>query len=137
MNSNNLGSFYKHGNSKLSNHRGICTLLDNAGNTHSNGVDKANLLNNYFRSVCTLNDGLASDVVPLISQSDEIDNIPFSPVLVAGALRNVKPPHSSGPDGLASVLYNKLSNSLSQSLSLIMNYLCLSAKYPTNGATQL
>ena len=63
VNSNKLSSFYKYANSKLSNHRGIGTLLHNAGNTHSNDLDKANSLDNYFSSVCTLDDGLTSDVV--------------------------------------------------------------------------
>ena len=82
-----MGSFYKYANSKLSNHRGIGSLLDNAGNTHGNDLDQANLLNNYFSSVYTLDDGLTPDVVPLVSQSAGIDNISFSPVFVARALR--------------------------------------------------
>ena len=40
--------------------------LDNAGDTHSNDVDKANLLNNYFSSVGTLDDGLTPDVALLV-----------------------------------------------------------------------
>ena len=68
INITNLGSIYTYANSKLSNHLGIGTLLDNTVGTLSNCVDKANLLNNYFCSGCTLNDGLTSDVVPLISQ---------------------------------------------------------------------
>ena len=114
-----MGSFYKYANSKLSNHRGIGILLDNAGNTHSNYVDKTILLNNYFSSVCTLDDGLTPDVVPRVSQSDGIDNISFFPVFVARALRKVKPSHSCAPDGLPSMLYNKLSKSLAHPLSLI------------------
>ena len=105
FNSNNLGSFYKYANRKLSNHRGIGTLLDNAGNTHGNDLDKANLLNNYFSSVCALDNGLIPDVVQLVSQSDEIDSISFSPVFVARALCKVKPSHSCEPDCLPSVLY--------------------------------
>ena len=97
----------------------VSTLLDNGDNTRCNDSDKDNLLNNYFSSVCTLDDGLTPDVVPLVSQSDEIDNISFSPVFVARALRKVKPAHSCGPDSLTSVLYNKLSKSLAHPLSLI------------------
>ena len=43
------------------------SAIDNSGNTHSNDLDKANLLNNYFSSVCTLDDGLTPDVAPLVS----------------------------------------------------------------------
>ena len=82
-------------------------------------LDIFNLLNNYLSSVCTLNDGLTPDVVPLVSQSDGIDSISFSPVFVAIAIRKVKPSHSCGPDGLPSVLYNKLSKSLAHPLLLI------------------
>ena len=60
INSNNLGSLYKFASSKLSNHRG-------------NDLDKANLLNKYFSSVRTLDDGLTPDVVPTVSPNDVSD----------------------------------------------------------------
>ena len=77
------------------------------------------MLNNYFSSVCTWDDGLTPDVLPLVSQNDGIDNISFSPVFVDRALRKLKPSHSCGPDGLPSVLYNTLSKSVVHALSLI------------------
>ena len=75
INSNNLNSFYKSANGQLSNRRGVGTLLDNAGNTHCNDLDKANLLNNYFISVFTLDDCLTPEVALLVSQSEGIGNI--------------------------------------------------------------
>ena len=44
INSNNLCSFYRYDNSKISNHRGIGTLLHNSDSTHSHDEDKADLL---------------------------------------------------------------------------------------------
>ena len=79
---------------------------------------------------CTLDDGLTPYIVPLVSQSDEIDNVSFYPVFVARALRKVKPSHSCGPDGLPSVLYNKLSKSLAHPLSFIFESIMSIGKVP-------
>ena len=80
---------------------------------------------------------VTTNVAPSVSQSDEIVNI-FSSVLVATALRKVKPSHSCGPDGLPSVLYNKLCKSLVQPLSLISeSFMSIGKVYRMNGALQL
>ena len=88
------------------------------------------MLNNYLSSVCTLDDGLTPDVVPLVSQNDGINNISFSPVFVARALCKVKLSNSCGPDGLTSVLFNKLSKSLAHPLSLIFESIISIGKVP-------
>ena len=74
--------------------------------------------------------GLTPDIAPLVSQSDGIDNISFSSVLVARALHKIKPSQSCGPDGLPSVLYNKLSKSLAHPLSIIFKSFMLIGKVP-------
>jgi hypothetical protein len=52
--SNNLGAFYNHVNRRLSNHKGIGPLKDTNGNFVFNDNERANIFNNYFCSVCTV-----------------------------------------------------------------------------------
>ena len=49
----NIGSFYKFVNNQLTCLTGIATLIDNAGNAVTTDTDRAELLNQYFGSVCT------------------------------------------------------------------------------------
>ena len=49
----NIGSFYKFVNNRLTCSSGIATLIDNAGNAVTTDTDKAELLNQYFGYVCT------------------------------------------------------------------------------------
>ena len=58
INANNLGAFYRYVNNKLSNNNGIAHLFDNNGNLITSDIDKANLLNDYFKSVFITDDGL-------------------------------------------------------------------------------
>ena len=53
----NLGAFFKFVNKKLANRSGIPPLNDSAGNLLTSDQDKANLLNEYFCSVFTIDDG--------------------------------------------------------------------------------
>ena len=54
---NNLGAFYKFVNKKLSNHSGIAPLKSVDGSLVTDDGDRANLLNSYFESVFTHDDG--------------------------------------------------------------------------------
>ena len=57
LNANNLGAFYKFVNGKLSNSNGVAPLIDSTGTLLTSDIDKANLFNEYFQSVFTLDDG--------------------------------------------------------------------------------
>ena len=57
LQANNLGAFYKFVNSKLSSKSGIAPLYDKFNNLVTHDGDKANLLNEYFYSVFTNDDG--------------------------------------------------------------------------------
>ena len=57
LEANNLGAFYKFVNKKLSSKTGIAPLLDSSGNLTVSDSERANLLNEYFHSVFTIDDG--------------------------------------------------------------------------------
>jgi len=52
ISADNIGSFYKFVNNRLTCSTGSATLIDNAGNAVTSDTDKAELLNQYFGSVC-------------------------------------------------------------------------------------
>ena len=54
LESNNLGTFYKFINNKLSNKTGIAPLKSASGEILCSDHERANLLNEYFRSVFTV-----------------------------------------------------------------------------------
>ena len=54
----NLGSFYKYVNKKLNGSNGIAPLRDTNGNLHTDNAEKADLLNKYFSSVFTTDNGI-------------------------------------------------------------------------------
>ena len=58
LDTNSLGAFYKFVNGKLSNSSGIPPLTDPAGNLLITDYDKSNLLNSYFQSVFTTDNGI-------------------------------------------------------------------------------
>jgi hypothetical protein len=60
--SNNAGSFYNFVNKKLACKKGVGALRDEQGNTVSNDEQRANMLNQYFSSVCTKDDGLSPPI---------------------------------------------------------------------------
>ena len=57
LQTNNLGVFYKFVNNKLRNRSGIAPLKDANGNLLMNDDEKANLLNSYFHSAFTIDNG--------------------------------------------------------------------------------
>ena len=57
LQTNNLGVFYKFVNNKHRNRSGIAPLKDANGNLLMNDDEKANLLNSYFHSAFTIDNG--------------------------------------------------------------------------------
>ena len=66
INSNNLGMFYSHINSKLVSKSGVGVLKDSAGSFVYSDNMKAELLNEYFSSVFTNDDNCIPDVKRLL-----------------------------------------------------------------------
>ena len=67
INSANLGRFYRYVNGKLSCKSGVGPLMSGSNKVTVSVVEKAELLNNYFSSVFTIDNGVfPSFVVELI-----------------------------------------------------------------------
>ena len=72
---NNTGSFYKFINEKLLCKRGVKALCDNTGSPVTDDSTRATLLNNFFGSVCTQDNG---EVPPFAARNGNA--APFSTV---------------------------------------------------------
>ena len=94
-------------------------LRDEQGNAVSSDEQRANMLNKYFSSVCTEDNGTSPSIVRAVPDEVFIDNIAFTPFKVAMAIKRLKAGKSSGPDGYPPFLFKKLAPSLAEPLSLV------------------
>ena len=116
---NNTGSFYAFINKKLSCKKGVGALRDEQGNTIISDESRADLLNDYFSSVCTTDDGAQPTVTRAVPDSASIDSVNFTPLKVLTAIKKLKPSKSSGPDTLPSSLFKQLATALAGPLSIM------------------
>ena len=130
VDSNNLGSFYKHVNRRLSCRSGVGALCNADGSVATTDSDKAELLNKYFCTICTKDDGVLQKFDKLVPDDIELNNIEFTPGTVEKVLRRHKKTSSCGPDGLPPVVLKKLAPDLAAPLSLLFNQLMLVDKIP-------
>jgi len=121
ISSNNLGHFYKHVNNRLSCRTGVGALRDNNGSLYTTDASKAELLNNYFSSVSTKDDGVLPEFDRFVPEDVEFSNVTFTPENVMKVMRKLKNKTSCGPDGLPSILFRKLASHLAMPLSLLFN----------------
>jgi hypothetical protein len=118
--SNNLGKFYRFVNGRLANKQGIGMLKDENGIPVTGVVERAELLNNYFCSVCTQDDGNAPEFkCNKLTENTSIDHVTFNPTNIKRAIARLKPNLASGMDGLPPLLVKKLSSSLLEPLTLL------------------
>ena len=140
LETNNLGDFYKYVNGKLSCPSGVGVLLDEHGQCVVDDCERAELLNNYFVSVCTTsaNNVINPDLSYLrdISQniSDSIENIAFDEFKLISACKKIKTKckTSVDPDGYPTILLIELMSVLCVPLSLIFNSFVSVGKLPTS-----
>ena len=121
LDTNNLGAFYKFVNGKLSNTSGIAPLLDSAGNLLMSDYDKSNLLNSYFQSVFTTDNGILPNFPSRFPPDTPsiINDIHITPSIISNILKNLKTHSAAGPDRLPPIFYKNTSNIITHPLSII------------------
>jgi hypothetical protein len=128
--SNSVSSFYNYVGRKLNAPHKVAPLRADNGSYLVSDTDKAEALNTYFASVFTPHaaDCATSDLpwcnAP-VSQS-----VDFSIATVLNALRNTKHTLSSGPDGIPSVFWSKLSSVVAFPTSIIFSSSYNSSQLP-------
>ena len=120
LEANNLGAFYRFVNNKLSAKTGIAPLFNPVGNLISSDCDKANLLNDYFHSVFTKDNGnLPVFPMRLRDPSPSKCDIAISPDIILKILSKLKVNSAAGPDGLPPMLYRETKKALIFPLSIM------------------
>ena len=121
LDTNNLGAFYKFVNGKLSNSSGIPPLTDPAGNLLISDYDKSNLLNSYFQSVFTTDNGILPDF-PSRFRPDSpsyINDIHITTSIISNTLKKLKTHSAAGPDRIPPIFYKNTSTTITYPLSLL------------------
>ena len=80
IDSNNVGAFYRFVNARTCNRTGIGSLLGSDGQTVVNDKEKANVLNSFFGSVCSVDDGSKPSVSATVTSSTDrsISSVEFN-----------------------------------------------------------
>jgi len=87
-------------------------LHNSAGHLITDDANKADLLNNYYVSVGTIDNGVLPTSVSIRRGTHKLEQIIFTETYVAAAIHKLKRNLSSGPDGFCfiSVLLDALLN---------------------------
>ena len=107
LEANNLGSFYKFVNQKLSSSSGIAPLKSTDGLIHTVDSEKANLLNEYFHSVFTVDNGTLPIFPNRVNSPNNIEDISIDPTMLANIIKNLKSNSAAGPDHLPPIFFKK------------------------------
>ena len=94
--SGSIGTFYSYVNRRISYRAGISALTDSAGNFVVDNNEKANMFNEYFASVGTVDNKVAPICVSTVTV---LDTVEFNAGNVLAAINKVKSNFSAGPDG--------------------------------------
>ena len=121
VNDGRLGSFYKYVNNKLNGSNGIAPLKNSSGAILYSDHDKAGLLNDYFSSVFTVDNGFIVTASLPHKVGTDVPPIFFTPSLVTKYINKLKTNGSPGPDGIPPEFYKVTANFVSFPLSQIFN----------------
>ena len=114
-----LGKFYRFINNKTSGFKSIPPIYDEVGTLVEDDAVKADVFNRYFSSVFTVDNGKVPFNKSLSKTA--LNNVSFTPIQVCNFLKKLKAKHSSGPDGLPSMLFKQLADVLCFPLAFIFD----------------
>ena len=128
--SNNLGAFYRHINSRLSHRASLGPLYSSNGLLLTDDVDKAELFNTYFATVSSVNNGIMPECVTVARNGCTLDYVNFTQSNVLSAIKRLKANLSCGPDGLSPLLFKNIGPAVAVPLAIIFNQLFSVTKVP-------
>jgi len=122
-NANNVRAFYRFASKHLRNKTEISPLYDSSGQIYVDDASKANLLNEYFSTVGTVDNGVIPTAVSPSSGTQKLLQILFTGAAVTSAIRKLKSNLSSGPDGLPPLLFKRTCSSIAGPLAMMFTQL--------------
>ena len=127
-----MGTFYKFVNKKLSSKTGVAPLRDSQGNLTLSDLEKATILNEYFQSAFTIDNGLMPNFPSRVTpENHKFDDIEINPTIVQRTMLKLKRSLSAGPDNLPPLFLRNASNSLSFPLAILFRSFFDQKKLPT------
>ena len=120
LKANNLGAFYKYVNRNLSSPTGVAPLIDQNGNLLTSDIDKSTLLNHYFESIFTHDNGSTPNFPSRTPPNcPGINDIHITPSLITRTLGKLKKNSAAGPDRLPPIFFHNTSSFISFPLSIL------------------
>ena len=120
---NNFGAFYKFVNKKMNNHSGIAPLKNADGDLLTSDIDRANILNAYFESVFTQDNGSLPSFPSRLPNDVHRFDIIMTPQIVFQILKKLKTNTAAGPDKLPPIFYHHTAAAISHPLSILFRTL--------------
>lgn len=125
------GVFYRYVNNKVISKTGIGVLKDDHGNCVNDNKKKAEMFNEFFRSVFTKDNHILPDVDRIVASDIGFSDVSFTQDVVYRTLRKLKAKPSAGPDGYSSEFLKCLADSVSLPLTLLFSTSFTSGSLPT------
>lgn len=131
--SNDINKFYRFVNNKMSNRSGVGSLTNSVGEHATTDIEKANILNKYFASVCTDDNGVIPPSSAATLGGCSLDSVKFDEVRIIRTVKKLKKKNrlSSGPDGYPTKLLTAVCHELATPLSMIFNSFMSVGKMPS------
>ena len=128
--SNNLGKFYKYANRKLSSKSGIGVLKNNRDEFVFSKIGQADLLNQFFASAFTVDDGNLPPFPPCVEDQHGLAFVPFPVSDVKNKLKKLKIESAGGPDGLPPCFLKQTADNIAGPLAFIFEQFFANAFIP-------
>jgi hypothetical protein len=131
VNSANLGKFYRYVNKKLSCSSGIGPLRSSSGALITNDAEKSTILNDFFGSVFTFDNGLLPDFIRRVPDDVCLDSIDVTSDIIINQINKCKSKSSPGPDGIPQSFIKTFKFSLAQPLTILFKHLIALGSFPS------
>jgi len=115
-------NFYHYINFKLSCKSGVAPLTNSKGTYLFENRSKADLLNDYFASVCVSDNRIMPRMKPVLIV-DKLSNICFSPDRLFDIMRKLKNSLAAGPGGFPPIFFKTLASCLADPLCMLFEYI--------------
>ena len=109
---------------------GLGAVKDDNGNVLTGDTERANILNDYFTSMCTEDNGVVPVIDHIVPNDSNLESIAFTPESVFNAIKKLTLGGASGPGGFRPRLFANLANSLVAPLSLLFTSFMSVGKVP-------
>ena len=121
LKTNNISSFWNYVKNNLTYKSDIPGLLNANGELINDSTEKAELLNNYFTSVFTQDDGILQ-MWKINRPTQTITHTRTNPLQVENIIKNLKYKNSTGPDNLFSnKFFKSCKDSICEPLAMLFN----------------